>query len=621
LASKQAKNIGICHLLSVSYGNHHKGDSRIPVKIRRAFMRYISATLEPLQLGSSLLIAIFFAMCCLSCKSEIRVSTTGAVTAALVTQIRPVVAKPGDDVSLIGKNLKSAKSYSAVLKLGDGSSKAAPVKIIDSTTGIFKMPEGAGLGERQLEILEFETKLATFVMVADEIGNSLKIYTGDSSDVCSSRLYIDKNGRTQTGTKNCGSSSVADCTTEGQTGCKNTRAFISADVAKVVAGNIKSGVTLGGVTGSYPSSTYPLSDATSTTDLTNFTTQLTSDGTFEFWDSAGTRHTGSGDGDFIAANVKSGVTFENLSITGSLAVPNVWDVRLGTAVGTTTGLLKLNCRNGANLSYFDQADYPKSAVADNTTDTLTVTLHGYSNNEKIKILYEVAPNGLSYNTVYYVRNATPNTFQVALSSGGSPVNFTDNGTSVGVYKHGNTVTEIWDSIDDDNGASTAIPTYTGWSDNNTCGGIEAANDDGNIWKDVTTTGDGVTASTCTATAAHCALKDKISGLQWHKADATGRDWSAALSFCDGLSYNGKTDWRLPTQKELMDATSHGMISTAGYTNWITLTNLRSYSYWSSSTTSNDHNRGWSFNFASSFTSGGTGAEKYGANYRVICVRP
>ena len=51
-------------------------------------------------------------------------------------------------------------------------------------------------------------------------------------------------------------------------------------------------------------------------------------GSFEFFDSAGAQYTGSGDSDLVAANVKTAVAFENLSITGSyvatLVCPTGW---------------------------------------------------------------------------------------------------------------------------------------------------------------------------------------------------------------------------------------------------------------------------------------------------------
>ena len=221
-----------------------------------------------------------------------------------------------------------------------------------------------------------------------------------------------------------------------------------------------------------------------------------------------------------------------------------------------------------------------------------------------------------YTNQYFVVNSTATTVQLALTSGGTAIDITAIGANVFVYKQGNGTTEIWDTIDDFNSYASATPTYTGLSSVNQCGGIEADTDDANVWKDVTIAGTGGASCSNSGSPENCSMKDKISGQEWHKADTTARDWTTALSFCDSLSYNGKTDWRLPSQKELMEAYNHGLMSTANSTNWITSANFQQY-YWSASSTSTDLPNAWNVllgngNAASSF--------KYNA-YRVICVRP
>ncbi|MDQ3232292.1 MAG: hypothetical protein M3Q07_10765 [Pseudobdellovibrionaceae bacterium] len=75
---------------------------------------------------------------------------------------------------------------------------------------------------------------------------------------------------------------LADCIANNITDCVTTSSYKSASFTNITAGNIKSGVTLAGVVGDYPSATYRLAANTATTDLTLFITQLTTDGTFEF---------------------------------------------------------------------------------------------------------------------------------------------------------------------------------------------------------------------------------------------------------------------------------------------------------------------------------------------------
>lgn len=93
-------------------------------------------------------------------------------------------------------------------------------------------------------------------------------------------------------------------------------------------GNIRSGVSLFGMSGNYPSFSSPLASNTGVPDLTLFETQLTTDGSFEYFDSAGAKYTGSGDSDLVPAKVKHGVQLENLSIEGSyvatLVCPAGW---------------------------------------------------------------------------------------------------------------------------------------------------------------------------------------------------------------------------------------------------------------------------------------------------------
>ena len=64
-----------------------------------------------------------------------------------------------------------------------------------------------------------------------------------------------------------------------------------------------------------------------------------------------------------------------------------------------------------------------------STINLTDTSHGHINGETITLSSTTTlPTGLLANTVYYVVGSTANTFQVSLTSGGSAVAFTNNGT-------------------------------------------------------------------------------------------------------------------------------------------------------------------------------------------------
>ncbi len=347
---------------------------------------------------------------------------------------------------------------------------------------------------------------------------------------------------------------LADCTTNGTTGCVSTSTYKSADLTNLAAGNVKRGVSIAGTTGNFPSAASPLprysdngSSTTTqsdgvTTDFTNFISQLTTAGSFEFWDSTGIRRTGSGDADIVAGKIKDTVGFENLSITGTYtgAAPSAWDLRAGTTVSGVTGKLKVNCRNSirsANYNY----DGPVAGIP--TTGVTTGT-----------------------------------TF------------------------------DIWDTIDDIQGQPPSSGFPAAWSvSNNYCGGVESVVDDDNVWKDVTTAG-------CNAT--NCRFKDKISGLEWTKPVQFGLGWPQAINTCAGLTHDGLSGWRLPTQKELQDASGHG-IAGAASANWIPPGDLINY-FWTSTTTTNDVTFAWtmklSMQLAVAANKGTTGS------LEVVCVR-
>jgi len=188
--------------------------------------------------------------------------------------------------------------------------------------------------------------------------------------------------------------------------------------------------------------------------------------------------------------------------------------------------------------------------------------------------------------------------------------------------------DIWDTVDDYYGlpASTDFP--VAWSvPNNYCGGIEVTAGDDNVWKDVTTS-DGTTASTCTETSANCTMQDKISGLKWsnsyrNSGDQYTMDWGSAVGYCNDSTYNGQSagSWRLPTQKELMNAFEHGIVSTAINDNvsphyWMTLANMRN-NFWSAS--SNSDNLGTAFTVDLS-TANTVANDKNNRYINVVCVQ-
>jgi hypothetical protein len=309
-----------------------------------------------------------------------------------------------------------------------------------------------------------------------------------------------------------------------------TATFKSADLTNLAAGNIKSGVTIAGIPGEYPSAEFPLVGASETADLdtATFDERIKSATAFEYWTSTGARQTGTGDADITVGNIKDTVNLFGVVGTYQGEAPEPWDVRVGKTVNGVAGKLKVNCRNRAN------------------------------------------------------GDAT-----------------------------GDQVVDIWDTIDD----LLGVPPTNVWVNNNTdCGGVEVTAGDDNVWKDVTTTSGGA-ASDCATDGARCTMQDKITGLWWSKKLQQSTDWNTAWSNCQILNHNGhQTGWRLPTQKELMEAYTHG-IRSAARTNWMTEGDMGSW-FWSGSSVSYDTVNAWIVYLAYGFT---TNFSKLGT-FQVVCVR-
>ena len=86
--------------------------------------------------------------------------------------------------------------------------------------------------------------------------------------------------------------------------------------------------------------------------------------------------------------------------------------------------------NGSTyLGYSPNAGSPKEFIADPFDSVITSLGHGYVDTNKVTIYGDTMPGGLTEGTVYFVVNSTANTFQVAATSGGTPLTFTTGGGS------------------------------------------------------------------------------------------------------------------------------------------------------------------------------------------------
>lgn len=86
--------------------------------------------------------------------------------------------------------------------------------------------------------------------------------------------------------------------------------------------------------------------------------------------------------------------------------------------------------NFENTDWGSEAASTFAVTFDHTVDTVNRVSHALPNGQrgKLKIVSGTLPVGLDTVTTYYVVNKTADTFQISLTSGGSAVTFSDNGT-------------------------------------------------------------------------------------------------------------------------------------------------------------------------------------------------
>lgn len=83
-------------------------------------------------------------------------------------------------------------------------------------------------------------------------------------------------------------------------------------------------------------------------------------------------------------------------------------------------------------------------------------------------------------------------------------------------------------------------------------------------------------------------------LMWQQGESSTMTWEAALTYCEGLSLAGYTDWRLPNRKELLSLVDYSTDSPSINTTFFPGTS--SSDYWSSTTSAYQPSSAWSVKF-------------------------
>ena len=87
------------------------------------------------------------------------------------------------------------------------------------------------------------------------------------------------------------------------------------------------------------------------------------------------------------------------------------------------------------------------------------------------------------------------------------------------------------------------------------------------------------------------VTDNVTGLMWQQEDDNiMKQWPGALNYCNGLSFAGHTDWRLPNKRELVSILDYSTYNPTIDTTAFPKTKL--FHYWSSTTSANETSNVW-----------------------------
>jgi hypothetical protein len=134
-----------------------------------------------------------------------------------------------------------------------------------------------------------------------------------------------------------------------------------------------------------------------------------------------------GTGDCIIRCTQHGLkTGQKITITGTNSVPSIDNNtnETYTVVRQTDDTFKINLQRNYSTVQLNAV----SVTFQDTGDTVTYNSHGLLSGDVVVFTSITSTTGISINTPYYVINPTVNTFQLALTSGGSAIPLTTDGS-------------------------------------------------------------------------------------------------------------------------------------------------------------------------------------------------
>jgi hypothetical protein len=477
-------------------------------------------------------------------------SGSGVAPVTLPTSVPAPVAKPTDEAKVEAKAESKVEAPIEAQKTATPAvEETAPAKALKLTDPDCVDPNLAEV-KTGVQLMLCDGTIATGTLVIPAAPDLSNLTAGNV-----------KSGVTIAGvTGNYAGASYSSCSANGEEGCVTNASFKAANLSNLSAANVKSGVTIAGITGSLAVESHVDCSA-------NGQSGCVATSTYKAADIA----------NLSAANVKSGVTIAGVS--GSLVVESHSDCTSNGQTGCVTGetykaadltnLVAANLKNGVAVAGVT-GTYP-SASAPLASATATADLDAATFNLKIKSDAQFE----YFDSTGARHTQTGNSALTAENIKSDVTLFNVSGT---LEPASEITIDPWDlrfgkTV---NGVSGKLKAHCRTHDSGTVPvGESCAQNE--IWQDLTSLSSS-TASTCAGDPSNCMWKDRISGLYVSKQMGSGNR-NTAVNGCLNLVYGGFDDWRLPSSDEAITLSTHGAAENsvvAWYGSWTSSTYSMSY---------------------------------------------